>query len=250
HSSVGYMLGVFFMIWLRRRPLLAWTALAGALVLGTLLGIGRMAAGDHFLSDVIWSAVIVHAIALGLYYFVLRIPQREALAASQPASPPAPLAYPRLTAAGYGGLAALLVAGVLLATPLKTVQFLLVRPHEQDAPPRTLRLVADEANVILFWTSGADRRAQVRLEARGFGLPWSRVESELTQDREHLTYRLTHRGIFTEKDTKLVVGIVAAEWDRIEVRLDSGDIQIQSAAPPLPALDPMTADGRVVWATH
>lgn len=39
HSSVGYMLGVFFMIWLRRRPLLAWTALAGAWCSGPCSGL-------------------------------------------------------------------------------------------------------------------------------------------------------------------------------------------------------------------
>ncbi|MFZ0790812.1 MAG: phosphatase PAP2 family protein, partial [Chromatiaceae bacterium] len=40
HSSVGYMLGVFFLIWRRRRPRLAWASLAGAVVLGTLIGVG------------------------------------------------------------------------------------------------------------------------------------------------------------------------------------------------------------------
>jgi membrane-associated PAP2 superfamily phosphatase len=45
--------------------------------LGTLLGIGRMAAGAHFLSDAVWSALIVYIVAHGLYYYVLRIPARE-----------------------------------------------------------------------------------------------------------------------------------------------------------------------------
>ena len=85
HSSVGFMLGVFFLIWHRRRPWLAWTALAGAIGFGLLLGVGRMAAGDHFLSDVIWSAVFVYGVALLLYYGVLRIPQKEAAIGTGPA---------------------------------------------------------------------------------------------------------------------------------------------------------------------
>lgn len=77
HASVGFMLAAFFLIWLRDFPLRAWAALVGAVAFGGLLGFGRMVAGDHFLSDIIWSAIIVYGIALLLYYFVFRIPQRE-----------------------------------------------------------------------------------------------------------------------------------------------------------------------------
>lgn len=78
HSSVGYLFGVFFLIWRRSRPWLARVALVVALGLGTLIGVARMAAGDHFLSDVVWSGIIVHGVTLILYYAVLRIPAREA----------------------------------------------------------------------------------------------------------------------------------------------------------------------------
>ncbi|MCG6896744.1 MAG: phosphatase PAP2 family protein [Thiocapsa sp.] len=247
HSSVGYMLGVFFLIWLRRRPVLAWTALAGSLVLGTLLGIGRMAAGDHFLSDVVWSWVIAFGVVWALYYFALRIPQREAAWAAASPSPMTTLRRPRVTAAAYAGAAALMVGGVLLATPLKNVQTLLIQPGEFEPPPRVLRLVADQAYVILFWPEGAHRTAQIRLEARGFGLPWSKVEPELTEDHQVLTYRISHRGLFTEKDTKVVIGIVASEWDRVEVRVDAGDIRVHPSQQPLPEIDLQTADGEVIW---
>lgn len=247
HSSVGYMLGVFFLIWRRRRPALARAALAGSLVLGTLLGVGRMAAGDHFLSDVIWSWVIAYGVVWALYHFVLRIPRREAAWAAAPPSPMPALRRPRATAAAYAAVAALMVGGVLLATPLKNVQTMLVRPGELDPPPRVLRLVADQAYVILFWPEGEHRTAQVRLEARGFGLPWSKVEPELTKDHQVLTYRVSHRGLFTEKDTKVVMGIVASEWDRVEVRIDAGDIRVHPSQQPLPEIDLKTADGEVIW---
>jgi lipid A 4'-phosphatase len=247
HSSVGYMLGVFFMIWLRRRPVLAWTALLGSLAFGTLLGIGRMAAGDHFLSDVIWSWVIAYGVAWGLYYFVLRIPEREAAAAAAPPSPLPTLRHPRLTAVAYAGVAALMVAGVLMATPLKNVQTIWVRPGDFEPPPKVLRLVADQAYVIVFWPGGAHRTAQMRLEARGFGLPWSKVESELTDDHPVLTYRVSHQGLFTEKDTKIVVGIVANEWDRVEVQIESGDIQVHPSQDTPPEIELRTGDGEVTW---
>jgi hypothetical protein len=86
----------------------------------------------------------------------------------------------------------------------------------------------------------------MRLEARGFGLPWSKVEPELTNDNQVLTYRVSHQGIFTEKDTKVVMGIVAKDWDRVEVRIDSGDIRVHPSQDPLPELDLQTTDGKVI----
>jgi membrane-associated PAP2 superfamily phosphatase len=246
HSSVGYMLGAFFMIWLRRRPRLAWAALAGAVALGTLLGIGRMAAGDHFLSDVIWSAVIAYAIPWVLYYFVLRIPEREEAESLAPSSGAIDLRRPRLAIGLYGLLTALLVVGVLMATPLKNVQTLVVDRGEMDPPPRLLRLIADDAYVILFASGGDDPLVKIRLEARGFGLPWSRVEPELSRDGRVLTYRLTHQGLFTERDTKLAVGVAVDQWDRVEVALDAGDIRLHRPDGHFPEVDLRTDAGEVI----
>jgi lipid A 4'-phosphatase len=63
HSSVGFLIGALFFWWRRERPQLAWLALFISLILGSLIGMARMAMGDHFLSDVIWSAVIVYGTA-------------------------------------------------------------------------------------------------------------------------------------------------------------------------------------------
>ena len=77
HCSVGYLYCVGWFIWRRRRPKLAIGSLSLAILLGSLLGVGRMAAGGHFLSDVLWSGCIAFAVTLMLYYFVLKIPMRE-----------------------------------------------------------------------------------------------------------------------------------------------------------------------------
>lgn len=249
HASVGYMLGVFFMIWMRRRPLLAWGALIGSLALGTLLGIGRMAAGDHFLSDVIWAAVIAYGIAWVLYYFVLRIPQREAAAAVMTQPPPSQPTHRVLKAGAFIATVALTILAVLFTSPVKNIQTLWIRPSEGDTPPRILRLLADDADVILYWVGGEHRTAQIRLEARGFAPPWSKVEGELTQDPDRFVYRITHRGPFLERDTTLSVGLVAVEWDLIEAWVDSGNIQIDRTRGLASPVDAQTADGVVtrVW---
>lgn len=245
HSSVGFMLGVFFLIWRRRRPRLAFAALAGAILLGTLMGVGRMAAGDHFLSDVIWSGVIAYGVAMLVYFALLRVPAREAAAAQTPAPPHRPPRHPVLVGSAYGLVAVATLAGVLLATPVHDNHKDLVRASDLGDGPHRLRVEADMANVIVYWMDGADP-ALIRLSIRGFGVPGSRVEHAAIIDDGSLTYRIAHNGVFAERDTKLVLGLVSRLWDRVEVAVDSGDIRVQSAGAQAPELDLKSGDGSVV----
>jgi lipid A 4'-phosphatase len=245
HSSVGFMLGVFFLIWRRRRPWLAWTALAVAVGLGSLLGVARMAAGDHFLSDVIWSAVFAYGVALILYYGVLRVPQRELAAAAAPPPDGAGLRRPVLAALAYGAASVALAAVVLLASPVNQNHRETLRAGQFAGDPRVLRIIADQADAILYRTGGP-ARAATKLEARGFGLPGSRVAQDWSADRDAVTLRIAHRGVFTERDTRLVVGVEPGQWDRIEVRLEQGNIRLQDQPGPGPQMDLKTASGRVL----
>jgi len=77
HSSIGFQCGIGWWLWKRRRAHLARLSLGMGLISGTLIGLARMAAGAHFLSDVIWSALISFAVAHLLYYHVLRILTRK-----------------------------------------------------------------------------------------------------------------------------------------------------------------------------
>jgi lipid A 4'-phosphatase len=247
HSSVGYALVVFTLIWLRRRPWLAAASLGVALGLGSLLGAGRIVAGDHFLSDVIWSGVVAYAVALGLYYFVLRIPQREDAWALGPPAQWEPLAYPRLALTGYGLLGAAILAAALLATPVSQTEIEKIRPGEWSPPPRTLRLTADAADLLVHRIAGEGAAtAEVRLRVRGFGLPGSRVERSREAAGGVVQYRIRHAGVFTEKDTQILVGLVPGAWDRVEVRTGTGDIQTEAGPALAPVLDLETADGQVV----
>lgn len=244
HASVGFMLTAFFLIWLRSCPLRAWSALLGSVAFGGLLGLGRMAAGDHFLSDVIWSAVIVYGIAVVLYYFVFRIPQRESSASDAERSPPV-LNHPVLMGVGYTVVAAVLLVGVLLATPVHQNRDTFVRAGDYDPMPRTLRLVADTADVIVYWHDPDKPLAHIKLRARGFGFPGNRVEPTLSLEDGVLNYEIAHSGMYTEKDTQLVVPVVYSEWDRIIVRTGFGDIQYAVNHRELPEFDLQTAGGDI-----
>jgi lipid A 4'-phosphatase len=86
HCSVGYIYCVFRFIWRRRRPRLAAVVLCLSILLGTLLGLARLAAGGHFPSDIIIAGCVCFSVPLVLYHSVLQIPQREDAAAPSTSS--------------------------------------------------------------------------------------------------------------------------------------------------------------------
>ena len=77
HCSVAFSIAIFYLIWRRRYPKRAVFALSISIVLGALMGITRIAAGGHFLSDVLWSAVLTWFVLILLYWSIMRIPWRE-----------------------------------------------------------------------------------------------------------------------------------------------------------------------------
>lgn len=77
HSSVGFAFVAFWFLWRKRKPQWAWLALFATVLLGCAIGLTRMAAGGHFLSDVMWSGWVVLFAAWVLYYPLMRISERE-----------------------------------------------------------------------------------------------------------------------------------------------------------------------------
>ena len=162
-----------------------------------------------------------------------------------PLEPVAPLRHPWRVGLAYGAAAIGMLAAVLLATPVNQNHREVVRAGEFPGDPRVLRIVADQADLILYRIGGPDRAA-IKLEARGFGLPTSRVEETLSEGSGAVTYRIHHLGVFTERDTRLVVGVEPTQWDRVEVRIETGNIRVQAHPGPGPELDLASRNGEVL----
>ncbi|HRJ51295.1 MAG TPA: phosphatase PAP2 family protein [Candidatus Thiothrix moscowensis] len=77
HSSVGFAFIAFWFLLRRHKPGWAKLALTATLVFGCLIGLTRMAAGGHFLSDVMWSGWLALFAGWVLYYPLMRIAERE-----------------------------------------------------------------------------------------------------------------------------------------------------------------------------
>ncbi len=78
HSSIPFALSAFAFVLQRRRQLIY----AGAAAFGGLVGLGRIAQGAHFLSDVIFSGIFVFVIAYLLARYAFRLPDTAAAAES------------------------------------------------------------------------------------------------------------------------------------------------------------------------
>lgn len=245
HSSVGFALLVFPLMWRRRHPRLAFVATLAIIALGGLLGVGRMAAGDHFVSDVIWSAVIAYGVALALYE-LMRIPEREAAGTDRPIAQSMAARHPVMLGTAFTLAAAGMLVAVLAATPVHDNKTLLIRQADLAGPAGTLRISADQAWVVLDWTGHADEAARILVKGRGFGLPGTRVSDTLEVSLGDAVLDITHLGVFSEKDTSITLIANPSAWSRIEIATASGDIRVHAAPEGAPDLRLETGDGKVL----
>lgn len=74
HASTGFSLFALFFALRDRRPRVARAVLAGVLLFGATLSLGRMLQGAHFLSHNLWTLLIDWTICLLLYRLILRQP--------------------------------------------------------------------------------------------------------------------------------------------------------------------------------
>ncbi len=218
HSSVGFALAAFWLLLRHRRPRLGRAVLGGTLLLGGVLGVGRMVAGDHFLSDVLWSALMSIGVAWVLYYHVLNVPRRERRAApSRPRHQ-----RPWLAGAAYAGVGAVVLGGALLAMPVDD-RWEIARPA--PAAVDRLSLEVDAGDVELVFTEGGSG-LQLSGDLRGFGWPGSGVERGLAREGRVWRYRVEHAGVFTERETHLTLRLEPGAFERVTVATGEGDIEL------------------------
>lgn len=220
HCSVGFSLLAFWFILKRRWRRLAWIALVGAGFTGLLVGVARMAAGGHFLSDVLWSGFLVFLSAWFTYYVLLRVPfriDREAIV------------WPKrpgrrwFVAAFYVSLTGIIAISTALRTPLRAD--LAYRPSERALAVTPTALVVKAAGLDLevHVVEGMAGAFEVIGQARGTGTPFSSVEAFTvapTPDDPTLTYELVTKGKITKLQGDLQLNIPAS-FETVHISGDS-----------------------------
>lgn len=156
HSSVGFALVLGYFLWKKSKPKLAYSFFFASLFFGFLMGVGRMADGAHFFSDVLWSGIMVFLPAYYLHQLLLERKSKEVFKKNI-----------RLAILQAGVLFVALLAAVLLATPYKQ--------HENfQFSDSQMTLKLPKGNVIFKEDDSLEEYSLVvKIKARGFGFPGS-----------------------------------------------------------------------------
>jgi len=223
HCSIGFSLLAFWFIFKRRWRRLAWGSLAVGTAAGLIIGVSRIAAGAHFLSDVLWSGILVFIAAWFAYYLLLRVPMRvdkEAIVW------PKRLGRRWLAAAFYVLLAGIFGAATALRTPLRAD--LRYQPSERElaTTPTSLVVTAPGLNLDVDFVAGPASALRVLGEARGTGAPWGRVEAIIvppTGANPTLTYEVITRGTVTKLGGRLRLSLPT---DLENARISGNTVQL------------------------
>jgi membrane-associated PAP2 superfamily phosphatase len=220
HCAIGFYLSTPWLVLRRRRRGLAWGFLAAGVAWGGLLGLARMMAGGHFLSDVVWAAGMTWLVAL-LLHRLLR--PEDPPPAPTPASLAAERGRARLVTAAGGLALAGLTAAALMATPYlsrKTWR----RPAAELAAGAApgFAVVVDQGAVSL--EAGADLEASYDVAA--FGFPTSRLNWRLSEGPAEAVLAIDPHGFFSERRTTVAVRWPAAGVKPLRLEVGKGKVRL------------------------
>ncbi len=192
HNSVGFLFLCFWFIHRRKKRWLAYLSLFAALSVGTLMGIGRMAAGAHFLSDVFWSGWIMFFVTYVLYYFVLRVPDKENIEIFK-----SKVFSHWLLKCVFIIVMALTLGALLLATPFyKTYE-----KTGKDSQIESLYMELNRVHVIFSYKEESEWK--IFTTVRGFGWPGSFIRPEIQSNYKALELKLEQSGFFTDQEVMI-----------------------------------------------
>ena len=76
HCTMGFLFSAGIVFWQRSR-VLSIAMLSGGLIYGSMISVGRLLQGGHFVSDALWSLGVLWVTLALLYYFVFQPPISE-----------------------------------------------------------------------------------------------------------------------------------------------------------------------------
>ncbi len=241
HCAMGFYLATPYLLLRRRRRGLALGFAAAGIAWGGLLGVARMAAGGHFLSDVVWSAGAVWLVAVALHRLLrvdaaLEAPDTPARHARDPRKA-------RLATGIAGGLLAVLVGSALLATPyFSSGKTFTVGAADLAAASGPVEIALGDATVEV--AAGAALTATYDVQA--FGLPFSRVGWSWRPGPDAAVLSLAQRGVFTERRTQVRLQLPAEGPRPVRLHVARGQVAVDLRGfGPAARLDVDVEDGTV-----
>jgi membrane-associated PAP2 superfamily phosphatase len=218
HCAMGFYLAVPYLVLKRRRRRLAFAVLAGGTAYGAAMGVARMMAGGHFLSDVVWAAGMTWLVALALLR-ALRLDREDAPAPEAARDP----RKARLAALAGGGALAALTVAVLLATPyLSAKSFTRSAAEVAASPAAAFEVALDQGTVAVEAGPALD----ASYEVQAFGFPTSKLGFAFREGPDGATLGIEQLGWFTERRIALRVKVPADGAKRFRIRLGKGRLAL------------------------
>lgn len=218
HASTGFVLMAGYFVFCRHRRRLAYGWLIFGAVFGTLLGLARVFQGGHFVTDVIWAALICYYLALSLYYL---LGLKDSVSREVKRGRKMPVTVKLLIVF----VALLSIAGVLFATPYREDRkMVLADKWESDVPiDFRVTLALGRADIV-------DSEAlNIWKKSSGHGIPTSRVsmylwESDKKGGGVSAHYFERQSGWFHELETETKIEL---PWDQVQsMRIDSHSAEV------------------------
>jgi lipid A 4'-phosphatase len=234
HPSMAFVFAVYYLVLRERRRRLAQWMLAAAFFGGLAMGAARMAAGAHFLSDVIWSMLITWFAVWAAYYGVVALDARRGRAAA---------VGRRLGAWQWVAITlgvGVIVAGLLFITPVNRKA--VFEWPAGVAVPTTLTVRAPGALVKVRAEPVAAGAAAfgIRHTLQGFGLPWCRLRQATAGGTASAaatavtgwSYEGLARGVYTELDNILTITVRDPGVRVLRVEISDGTrVEFEGAKP-------------------
>ncbi len=227
HCSVGFSYGVFWFIFRKKKPWLAWTSLVGSTALGFLMGVGRIADGGHFLSDVAWAGIITWFSSFLIYHFILRVPQRRAFPSAE--VPPEKGSRKLVPFFFYSTLAFLTLGALLLASPFHKE----LEKSGPSGPVEELQIEIDYGTVSVFLDDSLKEAYSFSGQAKGFGFPGNRVDFFCKRGLGKEDCRIHREGFFSDYETSIRIIINQKLVSRLRLHLKNGTLSVPDQMPPL-----------------
>lgn len=221
HCSMGFYFAVFWFLWRRRRPRLAWSALGGSILLGLLIGFARMSQGGHFCSDVLWSGGLTWVTAWGVAA-VMNIEARPVFDSAQATGQAKRWWAVVVVITGLVGLGLFLTGTPYHREKVWDAGDIFGSRNADSFAVVRMRVHVDVGDVTVNLGDGA----QIRWQASGHGFPGSKVfyDREVTAFGDTLDYRLKmdRRGLFTEFSSEITLVAPAASGLAGTLRMKDG----------------------------
>ena len=243
HCSVGFSFVSLAWVFRKKNRYLSASLFGASAALGGIMGVGRIADGAHFFSDVVFAGIITNWVAFGFYYFVLKLNQEDLTTdESSTKVSGTPVYLQRFFAwlekknswvyGVYFLITLMILAVLVMATPFhhsEKIEF-------PTAKTAQLQLNVTIGNIIIE----ADPKAPMNLniEAKGFGIPSSKIETHCDFSDSAIPPKwnctIERHGIFADFEAQIKLSLNPAVLEKLEVTLQHGDIQgPQIEKPPL-----------------